>query len=157
MSGRSPLYKKYAWINMNYHPHLLCTVAFVVNLLTHCCSCCRAYVFFSSPIQKDLVAQIKRDSSILPRIGALSEVTLAFSFLSILYLSIVKMKKCSVGYSLFVLHVISRWIWSTSLLIPRYPSSLKDYLFRYSMLLDTCSVIVIFDTCFPINIISHMI
>ncbi|KAM3241506.1 hypothetical protein ACQJBY_054421 [Aegilops geniculata] len=38
----------------------------------------KAYVFFSSPIQKDLVAQIKRDSSILPRIGALSEMNLEY-------------------------------------------------------------------------------
>jgi syntaxin-binding protein 1 len=32
-------------------------------------------VFFSSPVHKELVAQIKKDSSVLPRIGALSEVT----------------------------------------------------------------------------------
>jgi syntaxin-binding protein 1 len=39
-------------------------------------------VFFSSPMQKELVAQIKKDSSVLPRIGALSEVTeLLCSFL----------------------------------------------------------------------------
>lgn len=35
---------------------------------------CRAYVFFSSPIPKELVAHIKCDSSVIPRIGALSEV-----------------------------------------------------------------------------------
>jgi syntaxin-binding protein 1 len=34
----------------------------------------KAYVFFSSPVHKELVAQIKKDSSVLPRIGALSEV-----------------------------------------------------------------------------------
>lgn len=34
----------------------------------------RAYVFFSSPIPKELVAHIKCDSSVIPRIGALSEV-----------------------------------------------------------------------------------
>ncbi|KAL5213500.1 hypothetical protein ABZP36_024347 [Zizania latifolia] len=38
----------------------------------------KAYVFFSSPIQKELVAQIKRDSSVLPRIGALSEMNLEY-------------------------------------------------------------------------------
>ncbi|TVU30173.1 hypothetical protein EJB05_21783 [Eragrostis curvula] len=38
----------------------------------------KAYVFFSSPIQKDLVAQIKKDSSVLPRIGALSEMNLEY-------------------------------------------------------------------------------
>ena len=105
---------------MNYHPHRLCTVPLMVYLLTHCCLCCRAYVFFSSPIQKDLVSQIKKDLSVLPRIGALSEVTLIFLFISVLYLSILKMKRCYVGYSLFVLLGISRWIWSTFLLIPRY-------------------------------------
>jgi hypothetical protein len=31
-------------------------------------------VFFSSPVHKELVAQIKKDSSVLPRIAALSEV-----------------------------------------------------------------------------------
>ena len=35
-------------------------------------------MFFSSPIQKDLVSQIKKDSSVLTRIGALSEVNLNF-------------------------------------------------------------------------------
>jgi len=34
----------------------------------------KAYVFFSSPVHKELVAQIKKDSSVLLRIGALSEV-----------------------------------------------------------------------------------
>ncbi|KAG8070609.1 hypothetical protein GUJ93_ZPchr0006g42562 [Zizania palustris] len=38
----------------------------------------KAYVFFSSPIQKELVAQIKKDSSVLPRIGALSEMNLEY-------------------------------------------------------------------------------
>ncbi|KAK3021183.1 hypothetical protein RJ639_045561 [Escallonia herrerae] len=36
--------------------------------------CCRAYVFFSSPIPKELVNRIKNDTSVLPRIGALREV-----------------------------------------------------------------------------------
>jgi len=34
----------------------------------------RAFVFFSSPIAKELVNHIKRDSSVLSRIGALREV-----------------------------------------------------------------------------------
>ncbi|KAF2944644.1 hypothetical protein DAI22_02g157800 [Oryza sativa Japonica Group] len=38
----------------------------------------KAYVFFSSPIQKELVTQIKKDSSVLPRIGALSEMNLEY-------------------------------------------------------------------------------
>jgi hypothetical protein len=63
-------------------------------------------VFFSSPIQKDLVSQIKKDLSVLPRIGALSEVTLIFLFISVLYLGYFNDEK--VGYSLFVLLGISR-------------------------------------------------
>lgn len=65
-------------------------------------------MFFSSPIQKELVAQIKKDSSVLPRIGALSEVTLTLLFLSILCSSILKMKDCYVVYSLIVVLDISR-------------------------------------------------
>ncbi|XP_042403475.1 SNARE-interacting protein KEULE-like [Zingiber officinale] len=38
----------------------------------------KAFVFFSSPVNKDLVALIKRDSSVLPRIGALSETNLEY-------------------------------------------------------------------------------
>ncbi|CAM0945672.1 unnamed protein product [Alopecurus aequalis] len=38
----------------------------------------KAYVFFSSPIQKDLVSQIKKDSSVLTRMGALSEMNLEY-------------------------------------------------------------------------------
>ncbi|GAA0150901.1 membrane trafficking regulatory protein [Lithospermum erythrorhizon] len=34
----------------------------------------KAYVYFSSPIPKELVARIKNDTSVLPRIGALREV-----------------------------------------------------------------------------------
>ena len=41
--------------------------------------CFRAFVFFSSPIHKELVAQIKKETRVLPRIGALSEVKL-FTF-----------------------------------------------------------------------------
>lgn len=35
----------------------------------------RAYIFFSSPIPKELVTYIKNDSSVIPRIGALREVS----------------------------------------------------------------------------------
>lgn len=53
-------------------------------------------MFFSSPVHKELVAQIKKDSSVLPRIAALSEVTwLPFLF----YLS---MLDCCDGYSLYL-------------------------------------------------------
>ena len=38
----------------------------------------RAYVYFSSTVSKDLLARIKNDTSVLPRIGALSEVTISF-------------------------------------------------------------------------------
>ena len=34
----------------------------------------RAFVFFSSPISRELVTHIKKDSTVLPRIGALREV-----------------------------------------------------------------------------------
>ena len=45
----------------------------------------RAFIFFSSSVSKDLVAQIKRDASVLPRIGALSEVkSLIFMLLTVL-------------------------------------------------------------------------
>ncbi|CAI9104644.1 OLC1v1003358C1 [Oldenlandia corymbosa var. corymbosa] len=38
----------------------------------------KAYVYFSSPVAKDLVARIKNDSSVLPRIGALREMNLEY-------------------------------------------------------------------------------
>ncbi|KAL6606261.1 hypothetical protein ACP70R_041914 [Stipagrostis hirtigluma subsp. patula] len=38
----------------------------------------KAYIFFSSPIPKELVSYIKNDSSVIPRIGALSEMNLEF-------------------------------------------------------------------------------
>lgn len=36
--------------------------------------CGRAFVFFSSPISRELVSHIKKDTIVSPRIGALSEV-----------------------------------------------------------------------------------
>ncbi|KAL6851495.1 hypothetical protein ACP4OV_020428 [Aristida adscensionis] len=38
----------------------------------------KAYVFFSSPVQRELVAHIKQDPSVLKRIGALSEMNLEY-------------------------------------------------------------------------------
>ncbi|XVE64988.1 hypothetical protein DITRI_Ditri07aG0145900 [Diplodiscus trichospermus] len=38
----------------------------------------RAFVYFSSPISRELVAHIKKDSTVLPRIGALSEMNLEY-------------------------------------------------------------------------------
>ncbi|KAK6920267.1 Sec1-like protein, partial [Dillenia turbinata] len=38
----------------------------------------KAYVFFSSPVLKDLVDCIKGDTSVLPRIGALREMNLEY-------------------------------------------------------------------------------
>ncbi|XP_008798533.1 SNARE-interacting protein KEULE [Phoenix dactylifera] len=38
----------------------------------------KAYVFFSSPVQRELVGQIKKDTSVLPRIAALSEMNLEY-------------------------------------------------------------------------------
>ncbi|XP_078161933.1 putative protein transport Sec1b isoform X1 [Carex rostrata] len=38
----------------------------------------KAFIFFSSPVPKELVAYIKNDTSIIPRIGALSEMNLEY-------------------------------------------------------------------------------
>ncbi|XP_020553350.1 protein transport Sec1a-like isoform X2 [Sesamum indicum] len=38
----------------------------------------KAYLYFSTPIQKDLVNRIKKDASVLPRIGALREMNLEY-------------------------------------------------------------------------------
>ncbi|GMI76350.1 keule [Hibiscus trionum] len=38
----------------------------------------KAFVYFSSSISRDLIADIKKDSSVLPRIGALSEMNLEY-------------------------------------------------------------------------------
>ncbi|GKU95455.1 hypothetical protein SLEP1_g8812 [Rubroshorea leprosula] len=38
----------------------------------------KAYVFFSSPVSKELVAHIKKDSTVLPRISALREMNLEY-------------------------------------------------------------------------------
>ncbi|XP_062233667.1 probable protein transport Sec1b [Phragmites australis] len=38
----------------------------------------KAYIYFSSPVPKELVSYIKNDSSVIPRIGALREMNLEF-------------------------------------------------------------------------------
>ncbi|XP_042024624.1 SNARE-interacting protein KEULE-like isoform X1 [Salvia splendens] len=38
----------------------------------------KAFVFFSSPVSRELVAEIKKDGSVLPRIGALREMNLEY-------------------------------------------------------------------------------
>ncbi|KAJ0112352.1 hypothetical protein Patl1_00268 [Pistacia atlantica] len=58
MSGREPLYKKYVRL-ASLRPST-------------------AFVFFSSPIPKELVNHIKMDSSVLPRIAALREMNLEY-------------------------------------------------------------------------------
>ena len=42
---------------------------------------CRAFVFFSSPIPKELVSHIKKDGTVLTRISSLREVSLELLFL----------------------------------------------------------------------------
>ncbi|GMP96014.1 hypothetical protein CsSME_00044843 [Camellia sinensis var. sinensis] len=37
----------------------------------------KAFIFFSSPVPRELVNHIKKDGSVLPRIGALREVTVS--------------------------------------------------------------------------------
>ena len=94
MAGGSPLYKKYA---ENFIVHFLPTyfsslppsrkknergvsdnqivTCFSLSLSPHPYFLVRAFVFFSSPVPRELVIQIKRDTSVLSRIGALREVT----------------------------------------------------------------------------------
>jgi hypothetical protein len=52
----------------------------------------RAYIFFSSPIPKELVNHIKCDTSVLPRIGALREVRVCFNLLSSIYKQVIIIK-----------------------------------------------------------------
>lgn len=78
----------------------------------------RAFVFFSSPIAKELVNHIKRDSSVLSRIGALREVIILLLwnlFLSLFYSFLLSL------VPLFLLRaLLRRWIWSFLLLTVRY-------------------------------------
>ncbi|CAN4125825.1 unnamed protein product [Withania somnifera] len=38
----------------------------------------KAYVYFSSPVPKDLVVRIKNDTSVIPRVGALGEMNFEY-------------------------------------------------------------------------------
>uniref|UniRef100_A0A1D1XCK2 SNARE-interacting protein KEULE n=1 Tax=Anthurium amnicola TaxID=1678845 RepID=A0A1D1XCK2_9ARAE len=53
-------------------------VMFLSDMSGRCPLYKKAFVFFSSPIPKELVSQIKNDASVLPRIGALSEMNLEY-------------------------------------------------------------------------------
>ncbi|ERN13317.1 hypothetical protein AMTR_s00041p00086140 [Amborella trichopoda] len=53
-------------------------VMFLSDMSGRCPLYKKAHVFFSSPITKDLVAMIKNDTSVLPRIGALREMNLEY-------------------------------------------------------------------------------
>ncbi|XP_072971201.1 SNARE-interacting protein KEULE-like [Typha angustifolia] len=53
-------------------------IMFLSDMSGRCPLYRKAYVFFSSPIPKELVAYIKNDTSVVPRIGALSEMNLEF-------------------------------------------------------------------------------
>ncbi|PRQ57634.1 putative sec1-like protein [Rosa chinensis] len=75
MSGREPLYRNFS--------HFLVQPAPSDHgfLLLSCISLfprSRAFIFFSSPIPKELVNHIKSDTSVLPRIGALREMNLEY-------------------------------------------------------------------------------
>lgn len=80
MAGKSPLYKKY--VNDLFSILLLHVISFIEALIQFLevimpflfSFAFRAFVFFSSPIPRDLVNYIKRDTSVLSRIGALREV-----------------------------------------------------------------------------------
>lgn len=118
MSGRVPLYKKYVK-NFYFHLEELSIVFLLVKQIlfsTILTLDFRAYVFFSTPVSKDLVNRIKNDTSVLPRIGALREVKnyhssctdscILNSFPVLGYFS-------SIHDILHVCLVTFRWIWST--------------------------------------------
>ncbi|GJN29732.1 hypothetical protein PR202_gb18050 [Eleusine coracana subsp. coracana] len=57
----------------------ICSVIMLLSDMSGRCPLYRkAYIFFSSPIPKELVSYIKNDSSVIPRIGALREMNLEF-------------------------------------------------------------------------------
>ncbi|KAG9445398.1 hypothetical protein H6P81_016738 [Aristolochia fimbriata] len=53
-------------------------VMFLSDMSGRCPLYKKAYVFFSSSVQKDLVSMIRNDTSVLPRIGALREMNLEY-------------------------------------------------------------------------------
>lgn len=63
----------------------------------------RAHVFFSSPISKELVAQIKKDSTVLPRIGGLREVV-SLGSKYILFLTLIIFKKTTIIFQVDLLY-----------------------------------------------------
>ena len=77
---------------MNWHLQFVARISFpkasdVINFESHAddfTSNARAYIFFSSPIPKELVSYIKNDNSVIPRIGALREVGYFTMYLSLL-------------------------------------------------------------------------
>lgn len=75
MSGRSPLYRKY----VGKYLVLVCCFYLCLSFngslnLSFSFHLYRAFVFFSSPIPKELVSHIKKDGTVLTRISALREV-----------------------------------------------------------------------------------
>lgn len=67
---------------------------------------CRAFVFFSSPIAKELVLEIKKDTLVLPRIGALREVKFCFCFLNI-YELYFRMNICRKQFHILLIVIFS--------------------------------------------------
>ncbi|CAL9089776.1 unnamed protein product [Musa acuminata var. zebrina] len=53
-------------------------IMFLSDMSGRCPLYKKAYVFFSSPIPKELIAYVKNDTSVLPRIGALREMNLEY-------------------------------------------------------------------------------
>ena len=80
MSGRTPLYKKYVkyryFFPLVWYSYHVISLKFQLNFLMFIFFFFyfRAFVFFSSSISRELVNLIKKDTVVLPRIGALREV-----------------------------------------------------------------------------------
>jgi syntaxin-binding protein 1 len=84
MSGRKPLYRKYAFYILDISIFAISSLLQLIGFQACYILCsCRAFVFFSSPIARELVLEIKKDTLVLPRIGALREVKFCFCFLNI--------------------------------------------------------------------------
>jgi hypothetical protein len=78
MSGRTPLYRKY--VKDIYFSYFCLHERFVWVLNLFPLYLWRAFVFFSSPISRELVNLIKKDTTVLPRIVALKEVVVLLSW-----------------------------------------------------------------------------